>query len=105
MNIHIHTQYAENYGTPEAPYWKFKGGQTIVVTGFNHPLTSGIGEAAQAVVSSLRATIEYANEVAEEYIIDWELASVDALTEDERLQMEFDGRISYPAKRMEVHLK
>lgn len=100
FNIHIHTQYRENYGTPEAPYWKFKGGDTIIVTGFDHPLCDGIGQAAQAVVDALRARIEYRNPMSEEYVIDWEFAPVDALTQSEQDQLEFDGRISDPSPRM-----
>ena len=100
LNIHVHTQYKENYGDEAQPYWKYKGGSTVIITGFTHPLTSGIGAAAEAVVRSVAAQIEYANAYAEEYIIDWSLEPVGALTEDERLQLEYDGRITYAAKRI-----
>lgn len=100
MNIHIATQYMENYGTPERPYWKYKGGSTYVVEGFTHPLNDRIGAAGAAVVEALRPTLEYANSMAEEYIIDWSFESVDALTENERLQLEYDGRVTYPDKRI-----
>jgi hypothetical protein len=33
MTIHVTTQYMENYGSPDAPYWKGKGGDIIVLTG------------------------------------------------------------------------
>jgi hypothetical protein len=102
MHIHIDTQYKENYGTAEAPYWKFKGGSTVVVTGFDHPLTNGIGAAAQAVVDALRPSIEYSNEYAEVYILDWAIVSKDALPQDELMQLEYDGRISFPCKRLAV---
>jgi len=100
MHIHIHTQYTENYGTEAAPYWKCKGGQTIVVTGFDHPLTDGIGAAAARVVDALRARIEYTNPIAQEWILDWEFAEAGTLTRDEQLQMEYDGRIDHPAMRL-----
>ncbi len=29
--ILIQTQYQENYGTPNDPYWKFKGGEDYLV--------------------------------------------------------------------------
>ena len=102
MNIHIDTQIHENYGTPEAPYWKAKGGRTIVVTGFTHPLNDRIGAAAKAVVDAVAPSVIADNDYFSEYIIDWSLADADALTHDEQMQMEFDGRISYPATRVAV---
>jgi len=34
MNVLVHTQYLENYGHWQSePWWKFKGGRTILVTG------------------------------------------------------------------------
>ena len=32
MMIVLRTQYRENYGTPEAPYWKNKGGSEYKIT-------------------------------------------------------------------------
>ena len=32
-NILVHTQTLENYGDEEKPWWKFKGGSTILVLG------------------------------------------------------------------------
>ena len=29
----IHTQYLDNYGDEDKPWWKFKGGRTILVAG------------------------------------------------------------------------
>jgi len=100
LNIHVHTQYCENYGDSQNPFWKFKGGSTYVLTGFNHPLSDGIGAAAQSAVNSVRPQIECDNDACREYIIDWEFAPVDALTQDEQDQQNFDGRVSYPSKRI-----
>lgn len=102
MLIHIHTQYVENYGDTERPYWKYKGGNTYVVTGVTLPMNDTIGRVGESIVNSVRERIEYRNDYAEEYILDWEFAADDALTEDERLQQEYDGRIDYPSKRIEV---
>ena len=33
MNVLVQTQYLENYGDDEKPWWKFKGGRKILVTG------------------------------------------------------------------------
>jgi len=103
MNIHVHTQYQENYSDdPTRPYWKFKGGSTYVIVGFNHPLTAEIGPAAERVVKALASSIEYENEMAIERIIDWEFAPADKLTDDEEMQLRYDGRIDYPSKRVAI---
>jgi hypothetical protein len=101
MVIHIHTQYRENYGTESEPYFKFKGGSTYVVA-LPVPLDAEIGEAARAAVALVRGTIEYANPMSEEYILDWELVEDDVLTPDEKDQLEFDGKITSPSKRITV---
>jgi hypothetical protein len=100
FNIHLHTQYCENYGDEAKPYWKFKGGETYVITGFNHPLNDRIGAAAAAVVDAMRARVEYANGMSEEYLLDWELVPASELTQSERDQLEFDGRITDPSQRI-----
>jgi hypothetical protein len=33
MNVLVHTQCLENYSDDEKPWWKFKGGRLILVTG------------------------------------------------------------------------
>ena len=55
---------------------------------------------AQAVIDSIRDQCEIDDEFYNEYIIDWYVAGDDYLTRDERLQLEFDGRITYPAKEL-----
>ena len=100
MVIHVHTQYQENYGTETAPYWKFKGGSTYVLLGFEHPLSDGLAAAGQAAVESVRSQIEYANPMSEEAIIDWEFKADAALTQYETDQLEFEGRVSSPSPRI-----
>lgn len=100
MDIHVFTQYYENYGDEQKPYWKAKGGSTIVLTGFTHPLSDGIGAAAQAAVDSVRDRIEYRNPLAEQFIIDWDFAAVGSLTEDEQDQQKYDGRVYSPSTRI-----
>lgn len=101
LSIHIHTQYRENYGTEAEPYWKFKGGSTHVVDLFAAALTDGIGAEAQAVVDAARSLIEYANPLAEECIIDWELVDAGSPTEDERLDAEY-GSGTYRSPRVRI---
>ncbi len=100
LNIHVQTQYMENYGTADAPYWKFKGGDTYVITGFSHPMNDTIGAAAMAAVESVRARIEYSNPMASVTIIDWEFAPADGLTQWERDQQAFEGSVTTPSPRI-----
>ena len=64
MNIVITTQYMENYGTEEAPYWKFKGGTDYILRGREIARDESYAE----LVRRLREVIEYTNEYAEEFI-------------------------------------
>jgi hypothetical protein len=54
------------------------------------------------VVDSIRDRLEVDDEFYNEYIIDWYVAEDDYLTRDERLQLEFEGCIKYPAKELVV---
>ena len=92
----ILTQVYENYGSAEKPHWKPKGGDNYVVSNFTQ-----LNE-VQAVVDSIRDRLEIDDDFYNEYIIDWYVAEDDHLTRDERLQLEFDGRITYPAKELVV---
>jgi hypothetical protein len=97
MKILITTQYRENYGTPEEPYWKFKGGEDYFILGVD-PLKTAPG----VLVEQVRGQIEYSGDMSEEYILDWRLVSDDYVTDFERSQLELDGRIHCPAKILEL---
>jgi len=97
MKILITTQYRENYGTPEEPYWKFKGGEDYFILGVD-PVKTAPG----VLVEQVRGQIEYSGAMSEEYILDWELVADDALSPFEQDQLELDGRIQYPAKILEL---
>ena len=90
----ILTQVYENYGSAEKPHWKAKGSDNYVVPNFTQ------FNSAQAVVDSIRDQCEIDNEFYNEYIVDWYVVEDDYLTQDERNQLEFDGRITYPAKEL-----
>jgi hypothetical protein len=90
----ILTQVYENYGSADKPYWKAKGGDTYVVPNFTQ------FNSVHAAVDSIRGQVEVDSDYLNEYIIDWYVAEDDHLTRDERLQLEFDGRITYPAKEL-----
>jgi hypothetical protein len=97
MKILITTQYRENYGTAEEPYWKFKGGEDYFILGVD-PLKVAPGE----LVEQVRGQIEYSGAMSEEYILDWELVDDDYVTDFERSQLEYEGEIRFPAKVLEL---
>jgi hypothetical protein len=49
---------------------------------------------------ALRPQIEQDNEFYREHIIGWEIVANDYLTDFERSQWEYDGKITYPAKEL-----
>lgn len=101
MKFLIQTQYMENYGEANDPYWKMKGGSDYIieVDGFNfqHEMAEKKGE---MIVDELLPKIEYRNDYSVEYMIGWQFVEDDFQTEFEKSQLEFDGEILYPAKRI-----
>ena len=89
----ITTQYYENYGSTENPYWKAKGGEDYKIT--NVPLNIDFAEVVAA------AGIGYVNDYAKEFVIDWFIEGDDYLTDYERSQIKYDGSIVYPAQTLE----
>lgn len=102
MKLLITTQVYENYawnedgtiGTGAAAYWKAKGGDEYVVTGIWDE------EEATVAVMALREEIEKANDYMTESIVDYQLLDNDELTPFERDQMEYEGKIVFPAKEI-----
>lgn len=102
MKLVIQTQYCENYGahdwdgTGACPqYWKFKGGSEYMIE--NVPLNIDYEE----VVAM--AGVEHSSDYAREYVLGWSIESDDYLSEFERSQMEYEGRINYPEPRMDYN--
>ena len=101
MMLVIDTQYMENYGAHdwdgkgECPqYWKAKGGNDYVIKNFRGDTT--------AAVMMVRPDIEQDTVGYREQIIDWNLVADDYLTEFERSQLDYEGRITYPAQEILV---
>ena len=90
----IQTQVFENYGDADKPYWKAKGGNDYVVKNFRK------FNKVTEVVMALRGEIEQDNDYCREYILGWEVVTDDYLTEFERSQLEYEGRITYPAHEL-----
>jgi hypothetical protein len=84
----IRTQYRENYGTEDQPYWKNKGGQEYKVK--NVPLNENF-----EVMIRYIDGIEYSNSMSEQFIIDWSIESDDYLSWFEKSQLEYDGEILF----------
>ena len=96
----ITTQVYENYGAHdwdgagECPqYWKAKGGSDYVVKNVN---VNSVTE----TVMALRGQIEQDNQAFREKIIGWEVVANGYLTEFERDQLEYEGKIRFPAKEL-----
>lgn len=94
MKVFVFTQVYENYGDAAQPYWKAKGGDEYVITGIWDE------EEATVAVMALRDQIEKANDYMTETIVDYQLADEDELTPFEQSQLEYEGRIVYPAKEL-----
>ena len=90
----IQTQVYENYGSADKPYWKPKGGGDYVVKNFKK------FNKVTEVVMALRSQIEQDNEFYREHIINFEVVADDYLTEFERSQLDYEGKITYPANEL-----
>ena len=103
MQLFVYTQIRENYGAHEwdgegecPQYWKPKGGETYKVR-------SSLVDAdlLTELVMAVRSQIEMDSPYLTEEIVDWEVVRDDELTEFERDQLRYEGRIVYPAKVIE----
>ena len=90
----ITTQVYENYGDAVKPYWKAKGGSDYVVKNFKD------FNRVTETVMALRGQIEQDNEFYTETIIGWEVVTDDYLTEFERSQLDYEGKITYSPKEL-----
>ena len=85
----IQTQVYENYGYR----WKDKGGGDYVVRNIDP-------NRAADIVNLATAQVEQDNEHFREHIIHWEVVGDDYLTEFEQSQLDYEGRIIYPANEL-----
>jgi hypothetical protein len=102
MKLHIITQYMENYGAHdwdgegECPqYWKMKGGEDYFI------LNVDSDAEAESAVAQVRGDIEWNDIGSRQYIIGYGLVANDFMTEFEVSQLEYDGKITCPAKVLE----
>ena len=104
MKIHVWTQDIENCGSPDQPYWKMKGGEDFFI-----PLQKSVSERghvvmimAQNMVDSVRSKIECNSDMFTRTISGWDLVEDDYLTDFERSQLEYDGKIVYPTEIINI---
>ena len=100
--LHIQTQDQENYGAHDwdgegacPQRWKFKGGEDFFIPKFK----GGDAEATQAVMA-LRSSIEENNDYFRRDIIGWTIVANNYMTDFERSQLEYEGKITYKAKEL-----
>ena len=108
--IYIQTQDYENYAwvdgelqTGKDAYWKAKGGRDIFVPvpGFREE-SEFADKNLRMIVDSVREQIECNNEGYQSMIIGCQLVADDYMTEFEQSQLEYEGRIAYPAEVIEL---
>ena len=101
MKLHITCQFMENYGAHTwdgegacPQHWKFKGGED-----YFYPLgPNGRSEEALAeLVEGLRSRVEWSDEGSRQYIVGYGVVEDSFMTEYERSQLEYEGRVIYPA--------
>jgi len=100
----ITTQVYENYawredgtfGTGTEAYWKPKGGSDYVVKNVDEC------DMIDVIVDRVRGKIEQANDAFTEHIIGWSVVADDYLTEFEKDQLEYEGKISFPSQEIEL---
>ena len=95
MMFVIRTQYMENYGAHdwdgkgECPqHWKFKGGSEYKIT--------GVDPTADPEDYINLADVEHSSDYAREYILGYSFEPDNYMSDFEKSQLEYDGRIVYP---------
>jgi|APGre2960657423_1045063.scaffolds.fasta_scaffold00137_22 hypothetical protein len=104
--IHLVTQYSENYGAHDwsgngdcPQYWKFKGGED-----YFFPLPAGypLGRVAELVTQDLMPRVEWNSDHSRSHLLNWQVVQDDFRTEFERMQLEYDGQVDFPAITLSV---
>jgi hypothetical protein len=71
MKLLLETQYMENYGDEERPYWKMKGGYEYIVPNIpTHNLTQ---EFVSKVANAAMMKIQKVSSICEEWVTNWEV--------------------------------
>lgn len=90
MKLFFYTQDYENYGSPQNPHWKAKGGSDYIL------------EAdfwTEEMVGKVIKSIEFDSEMFQSLLIGYQEVNDKFLTDNEQFQLEYEGRIEFGAKR------
>ena len=98
MRLYLFTQYHENYGSAEQPFWKAKGGCEYFIQLGSTLVDGEVTKLVQQAATQLNSDTDYTRE----YLIDWSVEADDYLTQFERDQMEFDGRITMTCMELDI---
>jgi hypothetical protein len=98
MMLVIHTQYTENYGSPDEPYWKMKGGSSHKI--LNVPVYNDKAS-YQPIVDHVEKILCHNSDMSQEYVEYFTIEPDTYLSWFEKSQMEFDGKILYPETAIE----
>ena len=105
MRLIVTTQYRENYGAMDwdgkgqcPQYWKNKGGVDYAITLPDNLAVSAL----PALVEKVAAKVNRSNDYVEEYVIGWNVLATGELTGFEQDQLDYEGRIQFPAHELEV---
>ena len=93
--LYITTQYTENYGDETSPHWKSKGSYDYFVLNVSE-------SDVESAMSRARAKIEHSSSFSHEHIIGYRVVADDYITRDEEMQLEYDGKITFPTVIVEV---
>jgi len=79
MKLIAHFQYSENYGDEREPYWKMKGGDSVVIATLSvEQAQRGRDVLEDAVHTAIRdRELAWDNPHSRQWLIDWELVSDD----------------------------
>lgn len=91
----VYTQVYDNYGSEADPYWKAKGGYEYVIRNIDVNRCMAIAQAAAK-------QIDTDTPMFIETVGGWEVVEDDYLTEYERSQLEYEGKIVFPVRELIV---
>ena len=73
-NLMVVTQYSENYGSVEYPYWKSKGGDEYLVSELSYKESIDLGsQGLSKLVDDWCVSHLIDNPMAQEFALDWHL--------------------------------
>lgn len=91
MKICFYTQDYENYGTDTDPYWKAKGGEDFIIEA---------PEWTEEMADNVCKAVSEDNPFFQRSVIGFDKVSDDYMTQFERDQLDYEGKIDYPAVRV-----